>query len=124
MTVRSTAGAWASLALSLLHGVLAAVAYGGSTPRTPIPDAFVRWELLDIEVCFTVLAATTSILAIRTGTSAPLVALAVLWTADAIFMVLSPMPLPSDVAWVRVPTIALLALLAAVCWRGAMTRPA
>lgn len=116
-------GAWLSLALSLVHGILSAVAYGGSTPRIPISDPFVRWELLDMEVCFTVLAATTSILAIRTRTSAPQLALAVLWAADAGFMLLQPMPLPDGVAWIRVPVIAALALLAWACWRGARAAP-
>jgi len=117
-------GGSASLALSLVHGILSAVAYGGAAPRVPIADPFVRWELLNVEFCFTVLAVTTSILAIRTKTATPLRALAVLWAADVGFMLLWPMPFPDGRAWIRLPVMALLALLAWTCWREARGRPA
>ena len=34
-----------------------------------------------------------------------------------------PMPLPDHMAWIRVPVMALFALLAWACWRGARAAP-
>ena len=119
MRNRALVAAWVSLAVSVVHGIGVWLAFGGTTPRIPIADPFVRWELLNIEACFTTLLAATSVLAIRATTAAPLLALAVLWTVDAVFMVAWPMPVPAKVGWVVVLATALLGLLAFACWSGA-----
>ena len=118
----SSPAAWASLALSVVHGVGAWIAFGGTDPRIAIADPFVRWELRNIEFCFTTLVAVTSVLAIRTTTAAPLIALAVLWGADAAFMLGWPMPVPPDLRWVVMVVAALLMALALTCWRAAAGR--
>src|SRR3989442_11380461 len=107
-----------SLGVSVVHGIGVWLAFGGATPRIPIDDPFVRWELLNVELCFTTLVAVTSALAIRTGTAAPLIALAVLWSADAAFMLMWPMPVPAELGWVVVVVDATLVGLAVVCWSG------
>ena len=116
----SRLAAWVSLAVSVIHGVGVWLAFGGPTPRIPIDDPFVRWELLNIEVCFTTLVAVTSVLAIRTRTATPLVALAVLWGVDAAFMIVWPMPVPADIGWAAVAVDAILVGLAILCWRGSL----
>jgi hypothetical protein len=98
------------------------LAFGSATPRIPIHDPFVRWELLNGETCFTVLVAVTSMLALRTRTAAPLVALAVPWTVDAAFLIARPMPLPTAFGWLVVPVDAMFVGLAVLCWVGSRER--
>jgi uncharacterized membrane protein len=111
--------AWASLSLIVVHGIGAWLAFGGATPRFPIADPFIRWELLNAEFCFTTLVAVTSVLAIRTRIPTPFVALAALWSAQTAFVLVWPIPLPADLQWLNVVAVAAPAVLAVWCWIAA-----
>lgn len=117
------AGGWLSLIVIVFHSVMVYVAFGDGAPRIPIDDPFVRWELLNIEFCFTLLVVVTSCLAIHHAGSqddrTPRVAtaaLAVLWTADALFAVIDPMPLPANLGWLHAVVPIMVGGIALVCW--------
>jgi uncharacterized membrane protein len=114
--------AWASLGLIVVHGIGIWLAFGSTPPRFPIADPFVRWELLNAEFCFTTLVAVTSVLAIRTHIPTPFVALATLWSAQAAFVLVWPIPLPTDLQWLNVVAVAAPAVLASWCWSAARGR--
>jgi hypothetical protein len=119
------AGGWLSLLVIAGHSVLVYFAFGVGQPRIPIDDPFVRWELLNLEFIFGLLVVVVSALAIyhagsrqpdgRTARVATTV-LAVLWTADALYAVWDPMPLPVAVAWLAPVVPLLIGALALVCW--------
>ena len=111
--------AWASLGLIVVHGIGAWLAFGGATPRFPIADPFIRWELLNAEFCFTTLVAVTSVLAIRTRKPTPYVALAALWSAQTAFVLVWPIPLPADLRWLNMLAVAAPAVLAVWSWSAA-----
>jgi hypothetical protein len=124
------AGGWLSLVVIISHSIMIYLAFGAAPPRIPIDDPFVRWELLNIEFGFTVLVVVTACLAIhharvdephdRTPRVAT-AALATLWTADTIYAVVAPMPMPPSRAWVHAVVPIMLGGIAAVCWFAVFT---
>ncbi|MDX2169993.1 MAG: hypothetical protein SF182_23185 [Deltaproteobacteria bacterium] len=118
-------GGWLSLLVIVGHSVLAYLAFGVAQPRVPIDDPFVRWELLNLEFTFGLLVVVVSGLAIyHAGAHQPdgrlarvaTVVLAVLWTADALYTIWDPMPLPASVRWLYPLVPLLIGGLALICW--------
>lgn len=118
-------GGWLSLLVVVSHTALVYIAFGVSDPRVPIDDPFVRWELLNLEFVFALVVALVSGLAIyHAGRRQPdgrmarvaTVVLAVLWTADALYALWDPMPLPVSVSWLQPLVPLLVGGLALLCW--------
>ena len=123
-------GGWLSLLVIAGHSVLVYLAFGKGWFPIPI-DPFVRWELLNIEFCFTLLVLLTSWLAIRHARfsqrdvrtpRAATTALAVLWTGDAICLAIVPMPLPAAPDWLHIVLPLVIGTLALVCWFAALAQ--
>lgn len=123
------AGGWASLVVIACHALLAYLAFARG--EIPIDSRFVRWELLNLEFAFTLVVVATSVLAIhnagarnrdareaRVATSV----LAALWTADALYAAIDPMPIPIGPAWISSLVPVLLGGLALVCWTAVLAQ--
>ncbi|MBX3027975.1 hypothetical protein KF840_24035 [bacterium] len=124
-------GGWASLLVIAGHTLLAYVAFARG--EIPIANRFVRWELVNLELCFALVVGATSILAIRhAGARSPdgrqawvaTTVLALLWTADALYAFLDPMPIPIGPAWLPGLVPLLLGALALLCWIAVLAQEA